>query len=116
MSKKNCTPHRIIRRQLWTLVQHSAYAGAKKDEDFFGGLEEASVDDGTALARRIVAAGGVLYDEYGYASKVGLDYMYPSHVNNKPYRGLRPLAHKYGVFNDKLKIDGRSLFVPTPKI
>ena len=108
--KRSSQPRLNFDKTMWTLVQHSAYSSRKKDLRFMNGLEEASVTAHTALAKRIVKLGGVLYADYGVCSDAGHAFMYPD-----DYYGLVPVAQSSGRYEPKVKIDGRSLYIPNPK-
>lgn len=107
MRRSTGASRRSFPAHLWVLVQHSAWAGRKRDKQFMGGLEEASVNEGSSLAKRIKAVGGKLYKEYMECCDEGYKYMYPD-----GYKGITPMADQFGEFHPRLKVDGRSIFLP----
>jgi hypothetical protein len=87
----------------WTLVQHS---GAPFNPGFRHAVEEAAVTT-KGMEKKILAAGGLLFETYTHASTRGEAENYPPGVT-----GLYPQAK--GGFAPIL-LDGRKLYIPPPE-
>lgn len=76
----------MTKLDLWTVVQHSAWAW-HNDRQFQLGLEEKSVTNATERAA-VVKAGGILFETHEAASDYAHAEMYP----DPSYQGLTPRA------------------------
>jgi hypothetical protein len=96
---------RTVRKDRYTVVQHSGY-GYAEDATFLEGLESRPLETDAQIAR-INRIGGAVFDSYGEAEDFCDWAMYIAHATP----GIVPEALKIGEF-DRLQVDGLAIFKP----
>lgn len=89
----------------WTLVQHSGY-GYGGNAGFKYGLETREINNVTDL-RKVMKAGGVVFDNYMDAGRAEEELPYKNNSS------LYPKVH--GTFSDEM-IDGLRIYIPVREI